>query len=482
MKNKIIIFAIFAITFVACNKEKLSPTPPVNISDADAFGNSQRVLQQTLGMYSAVKSSNFYAGRYQVNIDIRGEEFLNTTLNVQAGLATWDFTVSPSSDEVQLTWRDAYAAINRSNVVFAGIETSSAVSAELKKQYQGEARFLRALCHYVLVTLYARPYWDGNGAKDGIPLRLQAEISGGNNKLKRATVAEVYTQILNDLDFAETNLPLTYSTPYNRTTRAHRNTAIALKTRVYLSMRQYDKVITEANKIVSANAPFVSATGVAHLLSPTISAVFSAPYTAAESIFSFAFTTLDAPTTVGIFYNPPLNGSGHYPLNPAGISGNTGWKTTDARRVFNQVRTPGPATWLSNKWPKNPSNESDYATCIRYAEILLNLAEATVRQNNTVDTRAVNLLNAIRQRSDPTTVFTVADFATPQDLLNQIAIERRIELLGEGFRSFDRLRLGQPLLGKGQVPTINASDIQYIWPIPLNELLLNSAATQNPGY
>lgn len=482
MKNKIILFTLFASTFVACNKEKLSPTPPTSISAADAFGNAQRVLQQTLGMYSAVKSSNFYAGRYQVNIDIRGEEFLSLTLNVQAGLATWDFTVSPSSDEVQLTWQEAYAAINRSNVVFDGVEASTVVSAAQKKQYQGEARFIRALCHYALVTLYARPYWDGNGAKDGIPLRLQAEISGGNNKLKRSTVAEVYTQILKDLDFAETNLPLTYASPYDRTTRAHRNTAIALKTRVYLSMRQYDKVIVEANKIVSASAPFKATTGVPNQLSPTISAVFSSPYTTDESILSFAFTTLDAPTTAGIFYNPPLNGSGHYPLNPAGIIANTGWKATDARRALTQVRLPGPSTWLSNKWPKNPSNEADYMNVIRYAEVLLNLSEAIVRQNNTVDPRAVELLNAIRQRSDPTTVFTVAGFATPQDLLDQIAIERRIELLGEGFRSFDRLRLGQPLLGKGQVPTITASDIQYIWPIPLNELLLNSTATQNPGY
>ncbi|MBY0479593.1 MAG: RagB/SusD family nutrient uptake outer membrane protein [Chitinophagaceae bacterium] len=482
MKNKILLFAFFAFIFAACNKEKLSPTPPTNISDADAFGNAQRVLQQTLGMYSAVKSSNFYAGRYQVNIDIRGEEFLNLTLNVQAGLSTWEFTVSPSHDEVQLTWQEAYAAINRSNVVFEGIETSTVVSAAQKKQYQGEARFLRALCHYALVTLYARPYWDGNGAKDGIPLRLQAEISGGNNKLKRATVAEVYAQILKDLDFAETNLPLTYASPYDRTTRAHRNTAIALKTRVYLSMQQYDKVIVEANKIVSAAAPFTATTGVPHQLSPSVSAVFSSPYTTSESVFSFAFTTLDAPTTAGIFYNPPLNGSGHYPLNPAGILGNTGWKTTDARRALTQVRLPGPSTWLSNKWPKNPSNEADYMNVIRYAEVLLNLSEAIVRQNNTVDPRAMDLLNAIRQRSDPTTVFTVAGFATPQDLLDQIAIERRIELLGEGFRSFDRLRLGQPLLGKGSVPAIAPNDIQYIWPIPLNELLLNSEATQNPGY
>jgi hypothetical protein len=47
--------------------------------------------------------------------------------------------------------------------------------------------------------------------------------------LARATVAEVYTQILSDLNFAEQNLPANYATPYLNTTRAHKNTAIALK-------------------------------------------------------------------------------------------------------------------------------------------------------------------------------------------------------------------------------------------------------------
>ncbi len=479
MKNIVIIFVLLVSVLPACNKESLSPIPPTSITEADAFASPQRIEQLVLGMYSAVKTSDFYAGRYNVSIELRGEEFLHATLNVAAGLATWQFTLSPSNAEVQTTWRDAYAAINRANVVYEGLQSSAAITDVLKKQYQGEARFLRALCHFALVNLYARPYWDGNGSKEGIPLRLNAETKGGVNNLKRSTVAEVYTQVLNDLDFAEANLPLNYTNAYDNTTRAHRNTAIALKSRVYLAMGQYDKVILESNKIVSTTAPFKATTGVAHQLAPAISSVFAAPYTTSESVFSFAFTTLDAPTTAGIFYNPSPFGSGHNPLNPTGIIGNTGWKITDARRAFNQAG--GSSIWL-RKWPKNPSSESDYATCIRYAETLLNLSEAIVRNTNSVDQRAVDLLKAVRQRSDPTTDFTVAGFATPQDLLNQIEIERRIELLGEGFRSFDRLRLGLPLIGKGPVPNVATSDIQYIWPIPLTELLINSECTQNPGY
>ncbi|WP_411273192.1 RagB/SusD family nutrient uptake outer membrane protein [Daejeonella sp.] len=481
MKNKLIILTMFTVALVSCRKELLSPIPQTAISDAVAFATPERVAQQVLGMYSEVKTGDFYAGRYLIYNDVRGEDFLNRTLNFVTAYETWNFNVVSSSREVRGFWGAAYSAINGCNVVLDGLETAP-IAAALKEQYRGEARFLRALSYYSLLTLYARPYWDGNGAKDGVPLRLKAETTGENRNLARSSVAAIYTQILKDLDFAETNLPLTYSTAYNRTTRAQRNTAIALKTRVYLSMRQYDKVITEADKIVSATPPFVATSGVANRLEPTIAGVFAAPYTSAENILSFAYSALDLPggqASLNSYYNPPPNGLGDYYLNPSGIVSDAGWKSTDARRVFNQVSVG--LTFL-RKWPKNGGIDPDYVNSIRYAEILLNLAEATVRQNNTVDARAVALLNAVRQRSDASTTFTVAGFATPQSLLDQIAIERRIELLGEGFRSIDRLRLGQALPAKGTVQSIAPADAHYIWPIPLSELLVNKAMTQNPGH
>src|SRR5690606_20448065 len=82
---------------------------------------------------------------------------------------------------------------------------------------------------------------------------------------------------------------------YTNTVMAHRNTAIAFKTRVYLSMGDYTNVITEANGIVSAAAPFTAGAGVAHTLQPSVDAVFSPPYTTTESIFSMPFTETNLP-------------------------------------------------------------------------------------------------------------------------------------------------------------------------------------------
>lgn len=82
---------------------------------------------------------------------------------------------------------------------------------------------------------------------------------------------------------------------------------IALKTRVYLHMGRYADVIAEANKIVSANAPFTSSAGIAHTLAPAVADVFKTPYTHVERIFNFPFTENDLPGTqngLGSYYNP----------------------------------------------------------------------------------------------------------------------------------------------------------------------------------
>lgn len=483
LKNSILFTVLSAVMVISScsDDDALSPVNQTRISEANAFETPERVDQQVLGMYSGVKAGNFMGGRYFNYQDIRGEEFNNEKSNQVTNSNTWFFSVASSTSEVNNFWQSGYYAINRCNVVIDGLETSP-IDETLKTQYLAEARFLRALSYYSLVTLYARPYWDGSGSKPGIPLRLLAETSSGNSDLARATVAQIYEQIMSDLDFAEANLPLTYATTYNKTTRAHKNTAIALKTRVLLSKRDYSGVVAEANKIVSSAEPFTSLSGVSNSLVPSIASAFAPTAQTAENVFSFAFSATDNPGTQNwlAYYWSTLNGNnGEYSLLPTSIIANTGWKATDARRSF--LAVSGGKTYLQTKWSGGQS-AVEYMQVIRYAEVLLNLSEAIVRSSNTVDSRAVSILNSVRQRSDATTTFTVATFANVQSLLDQIAIERRIELLGEGFRSLDVMRLGQDFAAKGGVPAVSVTANEYIWPIPQNELLYNKLAEQNPGY
>lgn len=483
MKFKLSIVLLSIIGLTSCRKELLDPVPQTSISDAVAFSTPERTLATVNGMYAGVKTGNFHAGRFYNYQDIRGEEFINETGNGVTNLQTWNFTVGSSTNEVNNLWNAAYAAVNRTNLVLEGVETAP-ISDALKSQYRGEARFLRALIYHALVTIYARPYADGNGSKPGVVLYTEPQTGKGESKKERATVAEVYNQILDDLNFAEANLAATNGSTALNVTRAHKNAAIALKTRVLLHMGRYADVITEANKIVSAAAPFKAATGVQHELAANVASVFGSGGQTLENIFSFPFTSLDLPGTqnsLNSYYSPgastncaTCSGTGEYSLNTAGngIAANTSWTATDARRV-NFAQTIGTKTWM-RKWTSN----TDYVPVIRYAEVLLNLAEALARTSG-VTPRAVGLLNAVRQRSDAATVLAPA---TQQALIDAILLERRIELLGEGFRSRDQMRLLQPLPAKGTVAAVNSNDTQYIWPIPSGEVLVNTVIDQNPGY
>lgn len=470
-----------AVLFItSCtDDDALNPVNQARIRDIYAFETPERVEQLVLGVYGRVKVGNFYGGRFFNYQDVRGPEFLNERNNGVTNLFVWNFGIQSSTNEVQNLWAAAYNAINSSNIVISGVQSAS-LSVALKSRYTAEARFLRALSYYSLVTLYAKPFTADNGASPGLPLRITPQTGTGSGDLARSSVADIYKQILDDLNYAEANLPLTNSSAINNTTRAHRNTAIALKTRVFLSMGRYADVVTEGNKIVSASAPFMASTGVANALAPSISTVY-ARATTAENIFSFAFSSNDTPGTQNslvFYYNSSANGGSEYSLSPQGIIANTGWKATDARRSFNVVT--GGKQWLY-KWT-SPQADPDFVPVIRYSEILLNLSEAIVRSSNSIDARAIQLLNAVRGRSDATTVFTAASFTTVQALLDQIAIERRIELLGEGFSSPDIMRLGQNFPAKGSAPAALSTDTQYLWPIPLNELLYNKLCVQNPGH
>ena len=473
-----------SLFFSSCKRELLTPVPQTSITDATAFDTPDRILNQVRALYSATKNGNYYGGRYIVYGDIRGEDFLNETSNLVTGSDVWTLNAAGTSqNSIKNLWSQAYYTINLCNLFIDGMAAkgTTVVGTPVAVNYLGEAKFLRALAYYSLLQYYARPYADGNGSKPGLPLRLTGIKGSGFSDLARSPVADVYTQVIADLDFAEANLPLTYTTAVLNTTRAHRNAAIALKTRVYLSMQKYANVITEGNKIVSATAPFTATTGVNHSLQADITQVFKT-YTTTESIFSSPMSTTsgDNPGTqnqLGYYFymNGSTPGSAEYSLNPAGIIANAGWTATDKRRtafVFTNATTG--KKYLAKY--TSPSPYTDYAPVIRYAEVMLNLAEALARTGTGVDARAVALLNAVRQRSDPATTLAPA---TQAALIDAILTERRIEFLGEGLRNNDLMRLLQTIPAKGSAPLKNPADQGYIWPISSDELSLNHLMTDN---
>lgn len=161
------------------------------------------------------------------------------------------------------------------------------------------------------------------------------------------------------------------------------------------------------------------------------------------------------------------------------------------------------------------SGRGDNTPIIRWAEVLLNQAEAEARAAGNVSQRAIDLLNMVRNRSlgsPATQQFTTASFASQTELLQAILLERRIEFLAEGRRWPDIHRtvqdpisalrpvgipakvsnggvtgttLAQYGFGKAVVTAqaaIPYSDFRFIWPVPQTEINSNPIIVQNPGY
>ncbi|WP_197286271.1 RagB/SusD family nutrient uptake outer membrane protein [Pedobacter sp. PACM 27299] len=209
----------------------LNPVPETTVSIEFAYDTPFRIESQAVSLYGSLKNGTLYGGRYLVYGNVRGEDFINETSNLVTASDVWNMNVANSATAVKTLWSQGYLTINRCNVFIDGMNSkgTAVVGEALAVGYIAEARLIRALTYYSLLQLYARPYADGNGTKPGLPLRLTGIIDQGFSDLARSSVADIYKQVLADLDFAETNLKSTNANAILNTTRAHKNTAIALK-------------------------------------------------------------------------------------------------------------------------------------------------------------------------------------------------------------------------------------------------------------
>ena len=311
----------------------------------------------------------------------------------------------------------------------------------------------------------------------GFPSDLRLNKSAEGNDLAASTVAEVYTQILKDLNDAEPLAIADFGNTNLNVTRIHKNTIIAYKTRVYLHMQNWGAVVTESAKIVPAAAPFTATSGVAHTLNASYAGIFTSPHATKESILSMPHTTANNAGTQNHLAHYFGSGSGesYYLVStPGSLYANM--DATDARKVM--MATVAGQPYLTKY--VDQTNRADYAPVIRWAEVLLNRAEALVRSGNTVTQQAVDLLNAVRTRSLATGAYAIGDFANAAAFYDAVLLERNMEFLGEGIRNMDLMRLGLTIPGKtsnagfGTVSAIPSTSESYFWPIPVSELSINN--------
>lgn len=512
---KAVIFSAIAATFsYSCSEENVIDLEPYNqLSENSAFATPSAVNLSLNGMYQAAqlgwydgapRGYPFGAAYFQQN-DMRGEDMVNTAaFYAYTYTSTWD--ASGTANNIHY-WLDSYRLINRANLVIEGVTRAVAnnvITKDIGDDYIGQALFFRAMTHLELLKHFSRPYnHTADASHMGVVYRTKGSSSPAtieeNSKLGRTSVAENYKQLIDDLNQAET---LIKSKSQRGSVKegivyATKEAVIAIKTRVYLNMRRWNDVVTEANKL----------NGI-YTLTASPNGPFAGNYANTESIFSLENSATNNPDVNAALASQYL-GRQLIAISPI-IWNDPMWLKDDKRRTMDEMVKKSGTALYTYKY-KDTSTRSDASPLIRYAEILLNRAEAKARLG---DATYLADLNAVRSRSlaNPATQAYVA-FPSAKEAVAAILKEKRIEFLGEGMRWGDIHRLQKddlvPMDGipakyiSGAAPkeadyvigtpyVIKATDLQripysndkFLWPIPTRETSANPvlAAQQNPGY
>jgi starch-binding outer membrane protein, SusD/RagB family len=270
-----------------------------------------------------------------------------------------------------------------------------------------------------------------------------------------------------DLLEAEAKLPINIGTDaFNRTARASKGAARALLSRLYLYKGDYTKAIQYSDAVINMGI---------YSLNASITTTFSPPYTTNESIFSVSMNGGDNPNT-----NNSLGQ--HYGSQPGrgDISITSDYialmNTAVDKRYTTLVKTVGGLQWSL----KYPGLTTDFVPVLRYAEILLNKAEALARSNTGVNAAALALVQQVRDRSTGGAIVAT----TQAELIAAIIKERRIELAfeGHGIMDLNRWKLDIPVHAGGLVPAQPYGNNYRVLPIPKYDTDKNSTLVQNPGY
>lgn len=368
--------------------------------------------------------------------------------------------ILPENGVILSRWSNLYHIIYSCNSVIDGLANSQGVSESTRKQLAAEAKFVRAFCYFYLVN------WWGE-----VPLVVTIDYRV-NRALPRASTAEVYAQIIDDLITARTNLPSDFGAGAGERVRATKWAASALLARVYLYLENWEQAELEAASIIESTETFSLV---------DLDAVFLK--NSSEAIFQLLPTSTFEDSFAGQLYLPGTSATSvtSYPMSSHLY---TAFEANDARydewvrnKTVNGVTYYYPYKYRV-RIPGAGNPHMEYTTLLRLSELYLIRAEARAWQNRITGANSAEAdINAIRNRAGLAN--TAA--STKEEILSAIAQERRVELFTEGHRWFDLIRTGQADAVLAPIKADWTSE-DGLWPVPNAEMNKNPVLTQNPGY
>lgn len=441
MKNiKTLLLASLIILAAACDK-KLEIEPQQSISEGIALNSDANVKLVLLGAYNSLSQEGVYGGNLFRDAELAGGDgeirWVGTFSDPRD---IFNHSMDPGNFDVENTWSQAYAAINTCNNVLSALNV---VNADDRGRVEGEARLIRAACYYELVRLYGKTYEPGGpNTQLGVPL-VTTPTRGIDDAsfVTRASVKEIY-------DFAEAELHTAYDLlPDENDVYADKFVAAALIARLHLSKGEYDESLEYAQIVINS--------GNYSLLS-NYASLWNQDDDTNEAIFSMQVSDQDGDNELVTFFSVPQFGGrdGDIEINQKHLDL---YSASDTRKaLFYQ----GNGATRTGKW----KNQYKNIPIIRLAEMYLISAECKARlmQNADADYNAVHTRAGLGSKTGVT--------------LNDILLERRLELAFEGHRIHDIKRL------RSAVDGLNWDDDKLVYPIPGREIEANRNLQQNDGY
>lgn len=481
---KLLLIIMLSILFFACDNI-LKEEPKTFLSQDIVFSNQGGVKAANYGVYASLITGNYYGQVFLAMLTQIEDDAFGRGSQEPHGNFAWN---SVTFERHALIWGAIYSSINRANIVIQNAPEVSSLSEEFINQIVAESRFLRALGYFHLVRLWG-----------DVPLRLEPEMV--DFAIKRTSSELVYAQIIEDLKFAENNLPVSYSSP--DLGRATKWAAKSLLADVYLTLERWNEASVKAKEVIDSK--------LYSLVRITTSEEFNTKIfgidipTHSEEIFAIKRTVeLNNDSWIRFFHRPEPGYAfgGPYAIlgNLQSFIGQGEWKTQKSldlrRNAFlysgkDTIYLTGAVQMLFKKFRGTLTNVSNDTPILRYAEVLLIYAEAESMAKSGPTTEAYEAINMVRRRAygkDIVTANPAVDLPkgmTSAQFRDALILERAKELLCEGKRWYDLLRTKTAIQVCKAAGFSNVAEKHLKWVIPQSEIDNNDALTQadqNPGW
>lgn len=478
---------LIALLFAAsCKKFVTIPPTAAKVDLGSVFQSDAAAIALMNGIYvQEVRNTEGYFCYISRAAGLSADELTN-----EAGTSVISalYTNSLTSSSFSYFWSEFYTYLYTANEIIDGVKSPNSLSPTARTRLEGEAKFTRALLYFYLINLHG-----------DVPLVTSTNYLN-NLQMGRSSMADVYLQIIKDLQDAENLLGEAYTTADLKTVsttdrlRPNKWAAAALLARVYLFTGDNANAITESTKVISQSSVYKL---------ETLNNVFLA--TSKEAIWQLQptgnlnYNTFDGNTFILVAnpdYGHPVSiSSTLYAAFEAGDNRKTNWIGTyiGNKTYYFPYKYKVGSTGTASV----PLTEDQMV--LRLGEQYLIRAEANVQSGNIAD--AIADLNTLRARARaavttavPNPLPALSATISKTDALAAVEHERQVEMFtefGDRWLTLKRLRgFSNPSISRADeiMPAITKakggtwSTNWQLYPIPFNEIRDDPALTQNPGY